>query len=300
MSHCACWRRGAFALAILAAPFHSRTAAAQGGADTAVIVKPASASEAAALGLKLIGVFDGNTGAWIARAVVRDTLGHETITSDIGVATLNALTPVAGFFVLEIGKPGYEPTRLRVRGDTTTQVLVALQPHSAATLAPVVTTAKRRMELDPGASEGFFDRCQLGAACVGPAEIARHPTARLAELLAQTPGVHRNCTDRGSANGFGVDVLGGRQTRSSVTDVSTCKITMSRVGSPPICQPYYFVNGLFWNPKTGNGDAQTQVDKAVDYSRVTGIEVYLTDQPKPPKFDVRIGGECGAIVIWMR
>lgn len=264
-----------------------------------MIVRPATASEATALGLKLIGVFDANTGAWIAHAVVRDTLGNETTTSDIGVATLNALTAVAGYFVVEIAKPGYEPTRLRLRGDTTTQVMVALQPQSVGTLAPVVTTAKRRIELDPGASEGFLNRCQLGAACVGPAEIARHPTARIAELLAQTPGVHRNCTDRGGPAGFGVDVT-GQQGRSSGAGASTCKITMSRVGSPPICQPYYFVNGLFWNPKTGIGDAQTQVDKAVDYSRVTGIEVYLTDQPKPPKFDVRIGGECGAIVIWMR
>jgi len=274
----------------------SASAVAQASPDTGVtIVKPASAREAMQLGLKLIGVFDDSTGQWVDRAVVRDTLGHETTTSSIGVATLNALTPLAGYFVLEVRKPGYQSAHLRLRADTSTQFMVALHsnPLGATQLAPVVTTARAQMQADPGLSEGFATRCQIGAACVGPADIARRPTAVISDLLAQTQGVHRNCT--------GTDGIRGSRFRTDgLSEVAACKITMNAPTVTGTCDPYYFVNGMLWETKTGNGDMQAQIEKAIGFDRLTGIEVYLTDQAKPPKFDVRIPAPCGAIVLWTR
>ena len=269
---------------------------AQATPDTGVtIITPASASEASRLGLKLIGVFDDSTGDWIARAIVRDTLGHEATTSPIGVATLNVLTPLAGYFVLEIRKPGYESAHLRLRADTAAQFLVALHanPLGATALDPVVTTARQRLDRDPGLRERFLTRCQIGAACVGPAEIARRPTSVISDLLAQTPGVHRNCT--GTAG-----ITGGRYRTNGLSEVATCKISMSAPTVSGSCDPYYFVDGVPWETKVGNGDVQSQIEKSVDFSKLTGIEVYLTDQAKPAKFDVRIPVGCGAIVLWTR
>ena len=41
--------------------------------DSSTIVRPATAREATALGLKLLGVFDDRTGSWLENVLVRDT-----------------------------------------------------------------------------------------------------------------------------------------------------------------------------------------------------------------------------------
>ncbi len=280
---------------LLAGASTVRSAEAQGAADPAAVVRPASLREATDLGLKLIGVFDDQTGEWLDQVVVRDTVGNETATSKIGVATLNALEPVAGVFLLELRKPGYQPQRVRLRADTSAQVLIALRRvASAATpLAPIVTTARSTLQSDAGMAEGFFNRCQLGAACVGPSDIERRPTAQLADLLAVVPGVHRNCTGTSGITSRSASRING------IVDVASCKITMTGINSS-ICTPYFFINGFLWVPATGQGDVQSQVDKAVDYSRVTGVEVYLTMESKPARFDPGGWVSCGSIVIWMR
>src|SRR6185312_6643728 len=79
---------------------------------------PRSVDAAKAAGMKLLGLYDNDDGHWIAGATIRDTLGYEAVTSRIGVAALNALTPIAGYYLLEIRKPGYSPRFLRLRDDT--------------------------------------------------------------------------------------------------------------------------------------------------------------------------------------
>jgi len=59
----------------------------------------------------LLGVYDARSGEPIAGAVVRDTLGTEAVTTKDGVVALNFISPVGPFYLIEVRKPGYRPTR---------------------------------------------------------------------------------------------------------------------------------------------------------------------------------------------
>jgi len=208
--------------------------------------------------LRLIGILDAKTGDWINRATVRDTLGTETQTTRYGVATLNVLTPIAGFYLLEIRKEGYLPRRIRLRADTAYQVMFALQPNplgDATQLPAVITTERQRLERDPGLASGFFDRCQIKSVqCVGAADIDRRPTANLDVMLAQKSGLHRDCRKPQR-------VVGQREQRPAFdNDVSGCTVMMHTASPPPTyCVPTYFIDGYEWFPF--DGSPQGQVDK---------------------------------------
>lgn len=116
---------------------------------------------------RLIGVLDAQTGDWIDRAVVRDTLGDETTTTRFGVATLNVLNAIAGYYLIEVRKEGHAPRRLRLRADTTFEIILPLQPNalgSATQLPAMVTTERRRMYQDAGERRGFLERCRATTA----------------------------------------------------------------------------------------------------------------------------------------
>ena len=238
--------------------------------------------DAEAAGLKLIGVFDAGDGHWISGATVRDTLGGETTTSSIGVAALNNLTPLVGYYILEIRKPGYAPRRLRLRADTTAEVLASLEPNplgSGTTLAAVVVTARRRLVEDAGKREGFITRCESGLiACVGRSELDRHPTGGPGALLNHVEGIHLEC--RNSRNG--------------------CAVQMHPIAGKAYCTPQFFLNGLPWDPGTG----QAQLDKFLNSSNIDGVEVYVPTAPHPARFNPASHfdptGSCGSIVIWTR
>lgn len=241
--------------------------------------------------LRLIGVLDAKTGDWINRATVRDTLGTETQTTRYGVATLNVLTPIAGFYLLEIRKEGYMPRRVRLRADTSYQIMFTLEPNplgAATELPAVVTTAARQLQTDAGERAGFFHRCQITSVqCVGPAELDKNPTANLDRMLAMKTGLHRDCRQRpANKNAFSTDLFG-------------CLVQMRSASPPPTyCAPTYFIDGFEWFPF--GGPAQAQVDAYYPPKRIAGIEVYLTNEPLPPRFSTSFFTGCGAIVIWTR
>jgi hypothetical protein len=248
--------------------------------------------------LRLIGVLDAKTGDWINRAIVRDTLGTETQTTRYGVATLNVLTPIAGFYLLEIRKEGYIPRRVRLRADTSYQLMFALQPNplgDATQLPAVVTTARQRLERDPGEYSGFFDRCQVKSVqCVGLGDIDRRPTANLDVMLANKAGLHRECRQKARRTT-------GRKGQASAfdEDVGSCIIMMHTASPPPTyCVPTYFVDGYEWFPV--DGAPQGEIDKYFPPLRIAGIEVYLTKEPVPPRFETLAFPGCGTIVIWTR
>ena len=81
------------------------TTRASRSADSAIVDSvpvPRSAREAEASGIKLLGLYDAVDGLWISGATIRDTLGNQSVTSSIGVAVLNRLTPIAGYYLVEI------------------------------------------------------------------------------------------------------------------------------------------------------------------------------------------------------
>lgn len=255
---------------------------------------PHSVTEAEAGGLKLLGLYDANDGHWIAGAAIRDTLGNETTTSSIGVAVINRLRPIAGYYLVEIRKPGYSPRSIRFRMDTTSEILLPLAPNplgEGGTLAPVIVTAKRRLEQDAGAKAGFIYRCQTGlVACVGRAELDRHPAGGLDALLSHVDGVKRTCIKQSTGPTFSA-APGGFQASTA------CLVQMT----PPVgvtCTPTYFVNGFEWDAL--GKDAQADLDQFLNHSNIDGIEVYLPMAPVPPRFAAPPYNDCGTVVIWTR
>ena len=248
--------------------------------------------------LRLIGVLDAKTGDWIDRAVLRDTLGNETFTTRFGVATLNVLTPIAGFYLLEIRKEGYSPRRVRLRADTSYQVLFALDPNplgNATQLPAMVTTERQRLQNDAGERRGFFERCQIHTVqCLGRVELDKDPTGTLYNMLHMKDGIHPACqaTDHGP-------VWTPTPEMKYDDEIFGCLITMRNASPPPeYCTPTYFVDGFEWQPLAGR--PQAQIDQFLPPQRIEGIEVYLANQPHPPRFSPPPFGGCGAIVIWTR
>lgn len=244
--------------------------------------------------LRLIGVYDATSGDWIDRAVLRDTLGNETTTTRFGVAALNVLTPIAGFYLLELRKEGYAPRRIRLRADTTVQLLLALERNplgDAAKLPAVVTTGRRHIEEDPGERRGFFERCQSGVDCVGRAELDRRPGGTLDNLLGQKKGVHRECLPQDHGIVFNPAAV-----PKPDNDLIGCLIKMqSDFG---YCTPTYFVDGFEWQPL--GGTPQSQIDKFLPPKRIEGIEVYPVNAAHPARFSTGVFTGCGAVVIWTR
>ena len=261
--------------------------------DTASPAAPAApfatVAQAEAAGIKLLGVIDEGTGAWIDRATVRDTLGNETITSSIGVAALNALTPVVGYYMLEVRKAGYAPQRVKLKADTAAEFLVSLTPNplgQATTLPTVVTTAAQSLLRDPGLREGFFARCQMGStACLGRKDLDRRPTEQLDNLVANSSGITRTCTTvrRPSISG------------ARLPELTSCLIKMRTFPNLPIpndyCTPTFFWNGREWL------QSEQELEQFIVPANVDGIEIYLSHQPRPLRWSVP-GSLCGAIVIW--
>jgi hypothetical protein len=248
--------------------------------------------------LRLIGVLDAKTGDWINRAIVRDTLGTETQTTRYGVATLNVLTPIAGYYIIEIRKDGYIPRRIRLRADTSYQLMFALEPNplgNATQLPTVVVTDQQRLQRDLGERGGFFTRCQTKTVqCVGVAELDRRPTGYLDNMLSMKMGVHRACI----ANDHG-PVLNPAPQPVFEGELLGCLIQMrSAQPPPPYCTPSYFVDGFEWVPLAGR--AQGQIDQFLPPKRIAGIEVYLANDPRPARFSTSLFAACGAIVIWTR
>jgi hypothetical protein len=281
----------------------STRASAQG--DT-VLARPTSAREAVALGVKLLGIYDRNTGEWIARAVVRDTLGHELLSSKSGLVALNALAPVLGAYLLEVSKPGYQTQRVRIAENGGAEFMIALEPDAvgAARLPAVVTEARVSLESDPGLADGFFRRCEAGVKCVGRRDLDLHPTAGLPDLLARVNGIHLQCAVPMPVNKLRT---GSRDIRNNSLDyASECGVRMVKSlpdANDPYCAPTYFVNGRPWHPETGTGDSQEQLSKVITPATISGIEVYLPNDRKPVRFEMpplKAQPRCGAVVIWTR
>jgi hypothetical protein len=256
---------------------------------------------------KLLGVYDNKDGQWVVGATIRDTLGNEAKTSSIGVASLNALTPIAGYYLLEIRKPGYAPRFIRLRDDTTSEILTGLAPNplGGTTLPTTVVTADRKLATDAGLKEGFGYRCGTGLiSCVGRAVLDRKTAGTLDNLVDHVDGIARTC-----GAGSGRPELAGTHAGGAAPNVSpgaapasgSCPIKMYSIvgnGLNALCTPNYVVNGFEWQGL--GGDAQAELDQFLTASTIDGMEIYLPGHPVPKRFDPLPFNNCGVIVIWTR
>ena len=283
-----------------------QTAEGKAPADSAKAQPVVTVAAAEAAGVKLLGVFDAATGEWIHGATVRDTLGNQVVTSAIGIAALNVLSPLLHEYMLEIRKEGYAPAHVRLQADSANEYLVALEPNplGGAVLPTVVVTAERRLITDAGQREGFVYRCDTGLlSCVGRTTLDKHKTGYLDDYLNGVDGIQRDCK--------ALEVrpeLAGRNAGAPPSPVrpgapsasGSCPVRMHSVvgdGRTSLCSPKFFVDGFPWSEL--GASAQADLDQQLTATTIDGIEVYLPGHPVPKRFDAA-PGSCGSVVIWTR
>ncbi|HEY4219299.1 MAG TPA: carboxypeptidase-like regulatory domain-containing protein [Gemmatimonadaceae bacterium] len=256
---------------------------------------------------KLLGVYDNGDGEWVAGATIRDTLGNEAQTSRLGVAPLTDLMPIAGYYMLEIRKPGYSPGFVRLRDDTTSQILTALakNPLGNSSLPTTVVTAENRFVNDPGQQAGFIYRCGTGMiSCIGRGDLDKKKTGNLDNFLEHVDGIVRNCTaamvrpelaPTSPRGGPPPDVAPGAEASGG-----SCPLRMRELknAASQTCIPNYVIDGFAW--RQFGEDTQADLDQFLKSATIQGIEVYLPGHPTPKRFDPEPFSECGVIVIWTK
>jgi hypothetical protein len=232
---------------------------------------------------RIIGVFDAESGAPLEEVQVRDVFGGAyAVTTATGTARIDFLTFRGAAAIVQLRKVGYEPKQLIVsRGDSTpiTETMERL-----TMLPTVVTTAKYRIERDAGRWAGFEQRCRSKlVTCIRDDELAKQPSANLADVLIHAPGI----TIGACSKGTGRDGQCGRIAMRSTTI------------PPSYCKPTIFVDGFEWS-----------IDSPIDLvpgrsaeapytpTNVKAVEVYSSERVRPLRFT----GDptCGAIVIWTK
>jgi hypothetical protein len=239
---------------------------------------------------RLIGVFDSQTGQPLEGVRVRDAFsGTYAVTTATGTARLSYLTFRGTAAVVELRKLGYEAKQLLVSRTDTVPITELLEP--VASLAPVITTGKYRIDLDAGTWQGITDRCQSkSVTCIGAEELDKRSSSNLADLLVRAEGVTIGSCGGGSGQGGA-----GRNGQCG-------KIAMHPTVIPPaFCQPTFFVDGYEWDSHMGAPtDLAPHKPAEGPYTpaNVKAIEVYPPERPRPLRFQ----GDpvCGVVVIWTR
>jgi len=250
---------------------------------SALAAQSADSSHTAAA--RIIGVFDTQTGAPLEGVQVHDAFsGAFKLTSNTGTARLDFLTFRGAAAVVELRKLGYEPTQLVVSRADTAPITAVMEP--LAMLPRVTTTARYRLDRDPGKWDGFEDRCRSGSGtCIRNEDLERQPAANIADFLIREPGVTLGACGN----------VGGRNSQCG-------HVAMKPTVSPPAyCLPTFFVDGMEWDVKMGPPVDLTPGRPAgapFTPTNVKGVEVYPSERNRPLRF---LGDPtCGAIVIWTK
>jgi hypothetical protein len=234
---------------------------------------------------RIIGVFDAEAGTPLEGVRIVDALsGTYVVTTQTGTARLDFLTfRGAGAFV-ELRKLGYEPKQIVVsRADT----VPITETMARLTILPqVTTTAKYRIDRDPGRWEGFEERCRSASGtCIRSEDLEQKPAANIADFLIRAPGVTMGACS----------VVRGRNTECG-------HIAMKPTVSPPAyCLPTFFVDGIEWSPKMGPPVDLTPgraAEGPYTPTNVKAVEIYPPERTRPLRFT----GDptCGAVVIWTK
>jgi hypothetical protein len=233
---------------------------------------------------RILGVFDAQTGSPLEGVQVHDAFGGKyTVTTATGTARLDFVTYRGSAAVVQLRKIGYEPKQIIL---SRTDTLPLTETMERLTVLPqVTTTAKYRLERDPGRWEGFEDRCRTrSGTCVRTEDLEKHPAANLADFLVRAPGVT-----------IGACGVKGRDSQCG-------HIAMKPTTIPPAyCMPSIFVDGFEQNAKAGppvDLVPGRPAEGAYTPTNIKAIEIYPSYRNRPLRFT----GDptCGAIVIWTK
>jgi hypothetical protein len=243
------------------------------------------ADSARAATRRIIGVFDAEAGTPLEGVRIVDAFsGSYVLTTQTGTARLDFLTFRGAAAFVELRKLGYEPKQIVVsRADT----LPITETMQRLTILPqVTTTAKYRIDRDPGRWDSFEDRCRTGSGtCIRSQDLEQRPAANIADFLIRAPGVTMG----------GCSAVSGRNAQCG-------HIAMKPTVIPPaFCLPTFFVDGIEWSPTMGPPVDLTPGRAAEGLytpNNVKAVEIYPPERNRPLRFT----GDptCGAIVIWTK
>jgi hypothetical protein len=234
---------------------------------------------------RIIGVFDAEAGTPLEGVRIVDAFsGSYVVTTQTGTARLDFLTFRGAAAFVELRKLGYEPKQIVVsRADT---VAITETMQRLTILPQVTTTAKYRIDRDPGRWEGFEDRCRSGSVtCIRSEDLEQKPAANIADFLVHAPGV-----TMGACSG-----VSGRNTQCG-------HIAMKPTVSPPaFCLPTFFVDGIEWSLMLGPPVDLTpgrSAEGPYTPTNVKAVEIYPPERNRPLRFT----GDptCGVIVVWTK
>lgn len=219
------------------------------------------------------------------RGVVRDGQGKPLAEALVGVmgTPRSARTDAEGAFriagipagtrAVEARSIGLVP--LTVSMDFATNAAretVLLLDRQAQYLRPVTVLGRR---YDISDATGFESRRrQAGGQFVSAADIAKHPSFDLLDVLARISGVRIEYRTAGRPS------------------------PLMRGDGMRFCQPNYYLNGVYYHI-----DADwpfEDLSAFVPPDRIRGVEVYSGSGIIPPRFDRSAPTRCGSIVIWMK
>jgi hypothetical protein len=232
---------------------------------------PARAQERNA---RLLGVYDRMSGDAIEGAQVVDLLtkSFATTLAD-GTASLAFVRTQHDSAVVWVRKLGYRDTSFVLKMGAADTIGMILLLDRVVALPAIVTTAKYRLDEDPGKWEGFEQRCGVNhVSCFREPELADHPAARISDMLLRAPdgGVKRTCRN----------------------SIANCTVS---VGG---CPPNYFLDGFLFLPgPSGHSGSLAQLENFIGPKEIKGMEVYRPELT-PQKFSRGVG-TC-AVVVWTK
>jgi hypothetical protein len=269
-----CVRTAAIATALLAVVARPSVLSAQ------IPSKP-RAPDSTSSGLqyvRVVGVFDAESGEAIPGAEVIDEMARRTVVSSArGIAPLTFAD--TGASLIEVRKVGYTPDVVLIRhspGDTIPVTVVLRRASDSQILPKVVVTDSAPAFISP-ALRGFEERRRTGLGhFLTESELRASEHRKLADLLqARVPGILIQ-------RGRGSNVL-----------ASPRAFSLTGAAKAPVCYPDAYLDGVRMN-RVGGGvnldDFQVSDLAGVEFHNIATV---------PVQFNAT-GSGCGVLLLWTR
>jgi hypothetical protein len=221
--------------------------------------------------IRILGVFDLQSGQPIEGAEVTDIFSHTTaLTTKTGTVSL-AFLPEGGS-MLRIQKIGFKPmTQVVVISPADTVPITVLMEATAQTLPTVVTKDSATTFLTPGL-RAFEERRKAGGGrFITEAELRKNDSRGPITNVIRGSGTTVRCTTR--------------------TPIHCFAVSNRRPGNPNCALDVYYDGVLV----TGdNGDLEM-----IRTDQISAVEIYDSSASVPPLYNKTSNG-CGVMLFWSR
>lgn len=219
--------------------------------------------------LRVLGVFDSQSGSPIEGVEVTDAFSHTVaVTTKTGTVSL-AFLPEGGS-MLRIQKIGFKPvTQVVVISPADTVAITVLMEAAAQSLPAVVTKDSATTFLSPG-MRAFEERRKAGfGRFITEAELRKNENRSLTNIVRQT-GTGVSCTRRTPIRCFAVN---------------------TRVGGSGCSLDVYYDGTLV------NDDFRDLEQIRTD--QIGAVEIYASTATVPAEYN-KTGKGCGVMLLWSR